>query len=170
MSAAASHTLSSTGVDTDTDVASVTRKLRADLVQVLDHYGYFSWDYGEDTIHDLRLMIYHGIIDSVEFTWRAYGSDIVLAAFRYDILLGDNGLADNRPGGIPYRFDLKFVRFDVIVRYNAAGQALSSTDKQNLGLKLCWGPVGGLDYSTGSWSNDRSYVSNGIGLQRSVFY
>ncbi len=170
MSASATRTRSLTAANTYTDVVSVTRKLRADLLQVLDHYGYFAEDYAENIIHDLRLMIDEGIVDSIKFTWRAYGSGRVLAAFRYDVIPGHIGLTDNRPGGIPYRTDLKNVQFDVFVRYNAAGQALSTTDKQSLGLKLTWGPARGFfDYSTGSWSNDRSYVSNSIGLQRSTF-
>ena len=169
MSASATRTQSLTAANTYTDVVSVTRKLRADILQVLDHYGYFSVDYAEDIIHDLRLMIDERILDSVEFTWRAYGSHSVLEAFRYNVMDGDIKLADDRPGGIPYRPHLKNVRFTVVVRYNAAGRKLSTTDKQSLGFKLTWGPAGHFDYSAGSWSSDRYYVSNRIGLQRLAF-
>ena len=169
MSASASRTRSFTSANTYTDVVSVTRKLRADLLQVLDHYGYFYVDYAEDIIHDIRLMIDEGILDSVELTWRAYGSHSVLAAFRYDVINGDIAPADNRPGGIPYRPDLKNARFNVVVRYNAAGRKLSPTDERDLGFKLSWVFDSGFDYSTGSWSSDRYYVSNSIGLQRLAF-
>ncbi|MXW64538.1 MAG: hypothetical protein F4Y00_04715 [Bacteroidetes bacterium SB0662_bin_6] len=169
MSASASRTRSLTAVNTYTDVVSVTRKLRADLLQVLDHYGYFSEDHAEDIIHDLRLMVDEGILESVELTWRAYGSHSVLAAFRYYVINGSIAPADNRPGGIPYRPDLQNARFNVVVRYNAAGRRLSPIDERNLGFKLPWVYDNGFDYLTGSWSSDRYYVSNSIGLQRLAF-
>lgn len=169
MSASASRTRSLTAANTYTDVVSVTRKFRVDILQVLDHYGYFSMDYAEDIIHDLRLMVDEGILESVELTWRAYGSHSVLAAFRYNVINGGIAPADNRPGGIPYRPNLKNAQFNVVVRYNAAGRKLTTTARQNLGFKLAWAPAGYFDYSAGSWSSDRNYVSNSIRLQRLAF-
>ena len=169
MSASATRTAAATAADTYSDVVSVTRKLRADLLQVLDHYGYFSEDYAEKIVHDLRVMIDEGIVDWAQLTWRSPSSNAVLAAFRYKVVVGNIGFADDRPGGVPYRPDLRAADFNVRVSYNAKGRAMSASAKSALPLKLTWSPGARLDYSGSSWSSDRTYASNDLGLQRSAF-
>lgn len=169
MSSSTARTLVATATDSYIDVVTVTRKLRADLLQILDHYGYFSEDYAEKIVHDLRIMIDEGIVEWVQLTWRSPSSNIVLAAFRYTVVLGDIGLADDRPGGIPYRPDLSDADFHVRVSYNAKGLQMSTVARSALTLKLRWSPGAYLDYSWSSWSSDRFYASNDIGLQRTAF-
>ena len=169
MSASTTRTAAATAANTYSDIVSVTRKLRADLLQVLDHYGYFSEDYAEKIVHDLRVMIDEGIIEWAQLTWRSPSSNAVLAAFRYTVVVGDIGFANDRPGGIPYRPDLSAADFNVRVSYNAAGRAMSSTAKSNLPLKLAWTPGARLDYSGSSWTSDRNYRSNDTGLRREAF-
>ena len=169
MSASATRAAVTTAANTYTDVVSVTRKLRADLLQVLDHYGYFSGAYAEQIVHDLRVMVDEDIVEWAQLTWRSPSSNTVLAAFRYTVVLGDIGLADNRPGGIPCRPDLKAAHFNVHVSYNAKGRTMSAAAKAELPLELRWSPGAHLSYSGSSWSSDRSYASNGTGLKRTAF-
>ncbi len=167
----ATSTRTTTQTSTLTKVVYVTRKVKADLLAILDTYGYFSESYAQDVIHDVRVFLDEEVVDRVKFVWTRPGGSYVLEELDYQVTSGDVGLADDRAGGIKYRDDLGGADFRVRVTYNsrwrsigAQGQAAIRAD-----LSLQWGPAGTLDYSGGRWVADRTYSRDGYGLSRSRF-
>jgi hypothetical protein len=81
------------------------------------------------------------------------------------------GLADDRSGGISYRFDLTTANFQVRITYSDRWRKMPEDQKELIreDLKLQWGPANQLDYSGGQWSSERSYSKDGLGLSRSRF-
>ena len=162
-------TLTRSATSSFTDVKTVTRGLQADLFQVLDHYGYFSEQRATDIVHDVRLMIDEDILASVEFVWCTSGTNTVVASYKYAVIRGSLVGADSRPGGIPYDSALVTADFSVIIRFNATGRALSWEDINGIGTRCPWGPAASRSYGAGSWTTERTYASNGLGLQRSIY-
>ena len=167
----ASYTRSSTQTSTVSKVIHVTRKVQADLLAILDHYRYFSEDYAQKLINDIRVFIDEEAIDKVKFTWTRAGSNVVLEELDYEIVWGNLGLADDRSGGIRYRFDLTTANFQVRITYSERWGKMPEDDKKLIreDLELHWRPANQLNYSSGQWSSERSYSKDGLGLRRSRF-
>ena len=162
-------TLTRSATSSFTDVKSVTRGLQADLFQVLDHYGYFAEQRAVDIVHDVRLMIDEDILASVELVWCRRGTDDVITSYKYDVVRGALVGANSRPGGIPYDPPLASADFSVIVHFNATGRAMSWDEINGIGTRRPWGAAAPRSYGTGGWTVQRTYASNGLGLQRSVY-
>lgn len=166
-----SYTRSTTQTSTLSKVIHITRKVQADLLAILDHYGYFSDDYAQKLINDIRVFIDEEAIERVKFTWTRSGSNVVLEELDYKVVLGNIGLADDRSGGIGYRFELATASFQVRITYSDRWRKMSEDQKELIreDLKLEWKPANQLDYSGGQWSSERSYSRDGLGLSRSRF-
>lgn len=166
-----SYTRSTTQTSTHSKVIHVTRKVQADLLAILDHYGYFSEDYAQKLINDIRVFIDEETIDRVKFTWTRSGSNVVLEELDYEVVWGNIGLVDDRSGGIRYRFELTTANFQVHITYSDRWRKMPEDQKKLIreDLKLEWRPANQLDYSGGQWSSERSYSKDGLGLSRSRF-
>lgn len=166
-----SYTRSTTQTSTLSKVVHVTRKVQADLLAILDHYGYFSEDYAQKLINDIRVFIDEEAIAQVTFTWTRVGSNVVLEELDYKVVWGNLGLADDRSGGIRYQSELTTANFQVRISYSDRWREMHEDDKELIreDLKLQWGPANQLDYSGGQWSSERSYSKDGLGLSRSRF-
>jgi hypothetical protein len=139
----ASYTRSSTQTSTVSKVIHVTRKMQADLLSILDHYGYFSEDYAQKLINDIRVFIDEEVIDQVKFTWIRAGSNVVLEELDYKVVWGNIGLADERSGGIRYRFELTTANFQVRITYSDRWRKMPEEQKELVqeDLKLEWRPA-----------------------------
>ncbi|MGG6242776.1 hypothetical protein ACQ4N7_29570 [Nodosilinea sp. AN01ver1] len=166
-----SYTRSTTQTSTQSKVIHVTRKVQADLLAILDHYGYFSEDYAQKLINDIRVFIDEEAIEQVKFTWTRLGSNVVVEELDYKVVWGDIGLADDRSGSIRYRFDLTTAKFQVRTNYSDRWRRMPEDQKKLIreDLKLQWKPANRLDYTGGQWSAERSYSKDGLGLNRSRF-
>jgi hypothetical protein len=166
-----SYTRSTTQTSTQSKVIHVTRKVQADLLAILDHYGYFSEDYAQKLINDIRVFIDEEAIEQVKFTWTRSGSNVVMEELDYKVIWGNIGLADDRSGGIRYRFDLTTAKFQVRINYSDRWRRMPEDQKELIReeLKLQWKTANQLDYSGGQWSSERSYSKDGLGLSRSRF-
>jgi Bacterial HORMA domain family 1 len=167
----ASYTRSNEQTNTLSKVISVTRKVQADLLTILDHYQYFSEDYAQELIHDIRIFIDEEVISRVKFIWIKSGTHLVLEELDYFVILNGIGLADDRSGGIRFHPDLLKATFRVRITYNERWQNISETDKQSIrdDLKLMWGAANQLTYNGGQWSSERTYSQDGLGLTRSRY-
>ena len=156
-----------------TQVVYVTRKVQADFLAIMDTYDYFSENYAEKLIADIRTFLDEDVIDAVKFTWKETGTNDVLEELRYKVIAGGVGLADDRPGGIRYNAALKDADFTVYVTYNDKWKNFSEAQKIAIreDMLLTWGPGGTLNYSKGSWSaSDKTYSQNGQdGVSRQRF-
>lgn len=154
-----------------TKVVYVTRKVQADFLAIIDTYAYFSEDYAIKLITDVRTFLDEDVIDTVKFTWKRPGTNEVMEEFRYVVISGGVGLADDRPGGIRYNPALKNADLTVYVTYNSRWKNMNEQEKLAVrdALKLSWGPGGTLNYSQGSWQTDKTYSSEDYGLSRQRF-
>jgi hypothetical protein len=169
--ATSTATRSATQTSSLTKVIYVTRKVQADFLAIMDSYGYFTEEYAQKLIADVRTFLDEEVIDTVKFAWKEPGTNDVLEELRYVVISGGVGLADDRPGGILYNAILKTADFTVHVTYNERWRKMNETERGAVheDLRLPWGPGGVLNYSKGSWQPDRTYSSGDYGLTRQRF-
>jgi hypothetical protein len=136
----ASYTRSNAQTNTLSKVISVTRKVQADLLTVLDHYHYFPEDYAQKLIHDVRIFIDEEVIGRVKFIWIKSGTNLVLEELDYFVVLNDIGLTDDRSGGIRFHPDLAKASFRVQITYNDRWRKMSEAEKESIRtpLELTW--------------------------------
>ena len=165
------RTRAATQTSTNTKIVLVARKVQADFLAVLDTYGYFSLDWGAKVMNDVRDLMAEEVIDEVYLVWTRPGSNVVLDAFRYRIILAGIGEADARSGNIRYKPELADANFNLRVEYNSRWRELGEEGRQEVRerLQLPWGPAGRLDYSGGRWDTDRTYSKDGYGAHRDRF-
>lgn len=164
-------TRTATQTGTYTQVVYVTRKVQADFLAILDTYGYFSEKYAQDVIHDVRVFLDEEVVDRVKFVWTEDGTNRVLEELDYTVVAGGFGLADDRSGGIRYRSGLADAGFHVRVTYNSRWREMGEQERSAIrgDLALAWSAAGGLDYSGGSWTSERTYSKGSYGMSRSRF-
>lgn len=166
-------TASRTGTHTSTlpKVVYVTKKVRVDLLEIIDTYGYFSEDRARKIIDDVRVFLDEEVIDRVRFTWLSPGSSTVLEELDYVVVAGDVGLADDRAGNVRYRSQLSTADFNVRVTYNKRWQDMEETQRAAVrgDLALAWGAAGQVNYAGGRWDSAGSYAQGDYGVQRRHF-
>jgi len=164
-------TRNTTYTSTVAKIVSVTRKVQADFLAILDTYGYFNENYAQRLISDVRMFLDEEVIDHICFVWTQSDSESVLEELKYTVVIGGVGLADDRAGGIRYRPELAKALFHVRVNYNARWKNMPGTEKDTIrkDLALKWEPADPLDYSSGNWADDRTYSRDGYGLVRQRF-
>lgn len=167
----ASYTRSNTQTNTLSKVIYVTRKVQADLLTVLDHYHYFSEEYAQELIHDIRVFIDEEVVSSIKFIWTKSGTNAVLEELDYLVICNGIGLADERSGGIQYHSELSKASFQVRITYNDRWQKISEEEKELIrkDLDLPWEVASKLKYNGGQWSSERTYSQDGLGLSRSRY-
>jgi len=154
-----------------TKVVYVTRKVQADLFALVDTYAQISVDYAVDLIHDLRLLLDEEVLDRIDFLWTRPLSDSVVGAYSYQVLVGGLGLVDDRAGGIRYDPTLQQSEFRVRIYYNTRWALMSADEQRGIRARcrLSWSAGAALDYSQGSWSPERGYAKDDLGLNRRRF-
>jgi len=165
------RTRAATQTSTHTKIVYVARKIQADFLAILDTYGYFSLDWGAQVMGDVRELMAEEVIDRVYLVWTRPGSNVVLDAFCYRIIVADIGEADARSGNIRYKPDLAGANFHLRVEYNRRWRELGEEGRREVQsrLQLPWGPAGQLDYGGGRWNADRTYSKDGYGAHREHF-
>jgi hypothetical protein len=168
------YTKTRAGTQTSTlsKIVPVARKIEADLLNILDTYGCGPEEWGIAVMHDVRVLMDEEVIERIYMSWTQPGTNEVLDAYSYRVIIGGLGLADDRSGNIRYRPELDGADFHFRVRYNDRWQNLAPADKADIQerLSLSWGPCGWLDYSKGTWQNDhRTYSNDGFGVNRERF-
>lgn len=168
---AATSTRTSTHTSTLPKIVHVTKKVRVDLLEIIDTYGYFSEDHARNVIDDVRVFLDEEVVDKVKFTWLSPGSTAVLEELEYVVIAQGVGLADDRAGNIRYRSQLSTADFNVRVTYNKRWQSMDETQRNAVreDLKLRWGAAGQVSYAGGQWSSTGTYSQGDYGVQRRHF-
>jgi hypothetical protein len=150
-------------------VKYVTRKVQADLLAILDTYGYYSEEYAINTIKDLRVMLDEEIIDRVDFVWIKKGTNEVLDSVSYTVVRGD-ALPDHDSGDIRYRPELaaSVASFSVVIYRNQRWRDMPEVSKRAIRSQMNdpWEGDVDHDYGFGWWTTDRTYSKGGYGLER----
>ncbi len=167
----ATSTRTASATSTVPKIVYVTRKVQADFLAILETYGYFSEDYAQQLIQDMRVFLDEEVIDHVRFVWTRPSSTYVIEELNYTVVAGGVELSDDHSGGIRYQATLAKALFHVRVTYNTRWEEMSEREKSAIreDLILNWGPAGQLDYSGGKWTADRTYSRDGYGLVRQRF-
>lgn len=168
---ASSYTRSQSQTNSLSKVISVTRKVQADLLTILDHYHYFSEDFAQELIHDIRVFIDEEVISRIKFIWIKPSTNFVLEELDYLVIFNGIGLADDRSGGIRFHPELSKASFKVRITYNDRWRKMIENDKELIreDLKLTWETASQLTYNGGQWSSERTYSQDGLGLNRSRY-
>lgn len=153
-------------------VKYVTRKVQADLLGILDTYGYYSEEYGLKLIRDLRVLLDEEVIDRVKFVWSKKDTNEVVYALSYTVIAGD-ALADDETGDIPYYSALSAsaASFSVVITRSQRWKNMSESSKNRVRekLELGWESDADYKYGAGWWVRDRIYSKGSYGLERKRF-
>jgi hypothetical protein len=166
-----SFTQTRTGTLTTTwaRVKYVTRKVQADLLAILDTYGYYPEEYALKLIKDLRVLLDDEVIWRVDFVWAKKGTNQVIDSLSYTVVCGD-ALPDNDTGDILYRPALaaSVASFSVVIYRSQRWKNMQESSKQKVRerLALGWDNDADYDYGAGWWATDRTYSKGGYGLER----
>ena len=166
-----SQTRTATQTSTLTKVVYVTRKVQADLFNIVDTYGQITQEYAEELIHDLRILLDEDVLERIDFLWTYPGTNIVAGAYIYKVISAGVGLVDERAGGMRYDATLQGKAFKVRIYRNAHWYAMSVDDRKAIASKcwITWTPGEALDFSRGSSSAERTYSNQDLGLARERF-
>jgi hypothetical protein len=154
-----------------TGIVYVARKVEADLLAIIDTYGYGTEQWAADVMHDVRVLMDEEVLERVNLVWTRRGTSEVLDAYSYRVIVGGVGLADDRSGNIRYRPELVGADFHFRVEYKPRWWELGPVDKADIQgrLNLYWTSGGVLDYSKGRWTSDRTYSKDDFGVARERF-
>src|SRR5436190_4085446 len=167
----ATQTRAGTQTGTLSKIVYVARKIEADLLAIIDTYGYGCEPWAIDVMHDVRVLLDEEVIEKVSLAWTRRGTSEVLDGYAYRVIVGGLGLADDRSGNIRYRPELVGADFHFRVDYKPRWWQLAPADKADIQerLTLRWTTGGVLDYSKGRWAGDRTYSKDDFGVARDRF-
>lgn len=152
-------------------VLHVTRRLQADLFNLVDTYGQISESYAKDLIHDFRVLLDEDVLEMIRLLWKQHNSSKVIFGYSYTVLDGVSGLVDERSGGIRYRSQLLDHKFSVRIFYNDRWNELSESSRSEIRsqCRLTWSKGTPLNYPTGSGSDSRTFAKDNYGLRRNSY-
>ena len=162
------NTYTTSGTFTKTNVEYVASKLVADLRGLRAYYGQPSesaiWDFYEELVE----LLAGGYVDNVEYGFKRHGQRIV--SLYYEART-DGSLSDGKSGGVYARADISGASWFSFLVYSGKWASLSPGAQQaieaRLSIKRSHGQAPGD--GNGYWSTDRTYSSQGIGVQRRTF-
>ena len=161
------QTRTATATSTLTKVVYVTRKVQADLFNLVDTYQQISQEYAENLIHDLRILLDEEVLDRIDFYWTYPDTNVVVGAYIYKVISAGVGLVDERAGGMRYDATLQASDFSVRIYRNSHWFGLSEADRRAIAdeCHIGWTTGAVLDYSRGSSTADKTYAKDGLGLE-----
>lgn len=165
------QTRTASATSTLSKVVYITRKVQADLFNLVDTYSQITQDYAETLIHDFRILLDEEVIERIDLLWPYKYTNVVIGAYVYKVINAGSGLADDRAGGIRYDSVLENCDFGVRIYRNAHWSAMSDADRKAIADRciIQWTPGGSLDFSRGTMTSERMYSNSGLGLDRGRF-
>ena len=153
---------------TKTNAQYLASKVVADLRGLRAYYSQPSevaiWDFYEELVE----LLTGGYVARVEYGFKRYGQRIV--SLYYEART-DGTLADGKSGGVYARADISGASWFSFLVYSGKWDLLSSSAQQQIKarytIKRSFGQEPGD--GDGYWNTDRSYASQGVGVQRRTF-
>lgn len=148
---------------TETDIQTVTRRFRADLLMIAQSSGALLESKALDYAHDIETLASEGFLEFVDLTLSSGRKEIEAA--RYTVDRSGEIRSMNRPGGVMWP-RVRDPNFRVIVGHTKEYDAAAKRRLDNK-LRIRWGPtdediehhgltqVGSRDYSSNGWAMRR---------------
>lgn len=165
-----SFAVTQTQTYTVADIAKVIDCVAADLDMMAQSTGLLTWEIVRRSASDVKLMAQSGYLTEANIVLEDASSNMIRAA-KYEVATDASFLATQRPGNNLWPRTPGGQLF-VVVRYSQKWRNL--TDAQRAAFKqklsITWTPSNtDLSFPSLTRSSDRSYVSNGWGVTKSVF-
>ena len=162
------NTYTTSATYSSTNVDYVASKVVSDLRGLNDYYGQPSessmWDFYEELVE----LLAGGYVASVEYGFKRNGHRVVSLCYEARM---DGSLTDGRSGGVYARADISGASWFSILVYSKKWDSLPASAQEEiearLPIKRSYGQAPGD--GNGYWSMDRTYSSQGIGVQRRTF-
>ena len=162
------NTYTTSATYTKTNVKYVASKVIADLRGLSAYYGQPSdskiWDFYEELVE----LLADGYVASVEYGFKRNEKRVVSLYYE---ARADGSLTDGRSGGVFARADISGASwFSYLVysnKWDSLSPAVQQQVKDRIPIKRTHGQAPGD--GNGYWSTDRTYSSQGLGVQRRTF-
>jgi len=152
------------------DIAKVIDCVAADLDMMAQSTALMTWETARRSAEDVKLMAQKGyLIDANIVLEDATGT--VIRAAKYEVAINATILTAQRPGNNLWP-RTPGGQLYVVVRYSQKWRDLTDTQRTAFSkdLKITWSAsTTDLSFPSLTRSSDRSYVSNGWGVTKSVF-
>ena len=162
------NTYTTSSTFTKTNVEYVASKVVADLRGLKAYYGEPDEDRIWDFYEELVELLAGGYVTSVEYGFKRNGQRVV--SLYYEARM-DGSLTDGKSGGVYARADISGASWFSFLIYSNKWGSLSPNAQQaveaRIPIKRSHGQAPGD--GNGYWSTDRSYSSQGAGVQRRTF-
>lgn len=153
---------------TRTDSKYIASKVAADLHAMRNYYGKPAESMISDLQEELAELLCGGYVKRVQYGFSRNGEKIVFL----DYETGPSGLLqDNNSGGVFARADVSGAEWNSYMTYSEKWRSLSDADKRPILKRITIKREPGQEPKDGNgeWVIDKSYASQGIGIQRKTF-
>lgn len=154
---------------TITNARYVTSKIAADLDLMRTHYGFPSAKSATDFAEEAAILLAKRCLGSVEYGAKING--VVVFALRYSARSDGTLNIDDRPGRVPADMNLAGATFYSWLTYSPEWTTLGAAEQAIIESSLPVQRTAGFEpvQAAGQWSGQRSYSSNGEGVERQTF-
>jgi hypothetical protein len=152
------------------DIGKVIDCFAADLDMNAQSTGLLTWDVARKSAGDVKLMAQNGYLIEANIVL-ADASGTIIRAGKYEVATNVGTLTAQRPGNNLWPRTVGGQLY-VVVRYSQTWRNLTETQRAAFikTLNISWSAANtDLSFPGLTRSSDRSYVSNGWGVTKSVF-
>lgn len=155
-------TRSQSATYTDTDIESVMRRVKADLIMIANSTGYWSEDTARLYAHDIELLVKRGHLAWVDVTLLSYGAE--RQAVRFTPSSEAGGWTSSRPGALWPR--VPSPRLRIILSHTSSYTAEAEASLSKL-FKVKWHATSEDTSHAGlAAAGGRDYASSSFGMKR----
>ena len=143
---------------TETDIETVFRRFKADLLMIAQSSRALSESEALDYAHDLELFAKAGVLEFVDLTLLNGKSEVEAARYTVD---ASGGLSATRPGGVMWR-RVEEPKLRVVIRRKG-----DYPEDLRRRLRITWSPTNeDISHRDLAKTGSREYSSNGWALRR----
>ncbi|MEX0619124.1 MAG: hypothetical protein WDZ76_00505 [Pseudohongiellaceae bacterium] len=161
-----SQTYSATESYTTADVEVVMRRVTADFVMIASSTGAITEERARNWAHDVELLAKKGYLNAVDITLLSNGVEQKATCYTVNPESGE--LTMSRPGGVLWP-KVQNPDLRIVLSYTNSYDSSAREDMRNK-LRISWRPtLVDTSHSSLKFNANRSYTSNGYGMQRKDF-
>jgi hypothetical protein len=165
-----SFAITQTQTYTIADIAKVIDCVAADLDMMAQSTALMSWETARRSAEDVKLLAQNGYLIEANIVLE-YATGTVIRAAKYEVAIDASTLTAQRPGNNLWP-RTPGGQLYVVVRYSQKWRNLTDTQRAAFSqrLNITWSPSStDLSFPSLTGSSDRSYVSNGWGVTKTIF-